>query len=177
MEQTGLARSTIGAAARGAHRPGPGRRGPQGHVDRRAAAGLLVFNAAAGVVLAVDAGASRVALAISDLNGESSPSVPRCATSTPTRGHAGWACDGLDALLAEVGRSHADVRCVGVGPPGSVDFDRPPVSPLLMPGWDGFPVAETLRAHFGVDVLVDSDVNVMALGEARQHDPDEQIVV
>jgi predicted NBD/HSP70 family sugar kinase len=43
-----------------------------------------------------------------------------------------------------------------------------------MPGWDGFPVAETLRTHFGVDALVDNDVNVMALGEARR---DEQLVV
>ena len=61
------------------------------------------------------------------------------------------------------------MRCVGVGLPGSVDFSTGrPVSPLLMPGWDGFPVAETLRAHFGVDVLVDGDANVMALGEARQ---------
>ena len=44
-----------------------------------------------------------------------------------------------------------------------------------MPGWDGFPVADTLREHFGVDVLVDNDVNVMALGEAYRHDDDGQL--
>jgi predicted NBD/HSP70 family sugar kinase len=46
-----------------------------------------------------------------------------------------------------------------------------------MPGWDGFPVADTLREHFGVDVLVDNDANVMALGEAGHHDGEGPLVV
>ncbi|HEY6891595.1 MAG TPA: ROK family transcriptional regulator [Solirubrobacter sp.] len=179
MEQTGLARSTVGlrlaeliaqglvTEARGT--ASTGGRPPQ----------MLAFNAAAGVVLAVDAGASRVALAISDLNGDilAERTEVRDIDIGP-RDTLPWVCDGLDALLAEVGRSHADVRCVGVGLPGSVDFSTGrPVSPLLMPGWDGFPVAGTLRSHFGVDVLVDGDANVMALGEARQLGVAEHLVV
>ena len=34
-----------------------------------------------------------------------------------------------------------------------------------MPGWDGFPLAERLAADFAGPVLVDNDVNIMALGE------------
>ena len=81
-------------------------------------------------------------------------------------------------MLADLGRERAEVRCVGVGLPGSVDFKhRAPGEPAPDAGLGRFPVADTLRAHFDAPVLVDNDVNVMALGEARQHDPSEQLVV
>ncbi|HEU4347269.1 MAG TPA: ROK family transcriptional regulator [Actinoplanes sp.] len=54
----------------------------------------------------------------------------------------------------------------GVGVPGPVSFrEGVPVSPPIMPGWNHFPVRETLAAEFGCPVLVDNDVNIMALGE------------
>jgi predicted NBD/HSP70 family sugar kinase len=34
-----------------------------------------------------------------------------------------------------------------------------------MPGWDGFPVADDLHIRYGVPVVVDNDVNLMAWGE------------
>ena len=34
-----------------------------------------------------------------------------------------------------------------------------------MPGWNNFPVRETFSAELGCPVLVDNDVNIMALGE------------
>jgi predicted NBD/HSP70 family sugar kinase len=34
-----------------------------------------------------------------------------------------------------------------------------------MPGWDGFPVREALSQELGCPVMVDNDVNLMALGE------------
>lgn len=55
---------------------------------------------------------------------------------------------------------------VGVGLPGPVDFHGGvPVSPPIMPGWDGYPVRDAIAREFGVPVQVDNDVNVMALGE------------
>jgi predicted NBD/HSP70 family sugar kinase len=39
------------------------------------------------------------------------------------------------------------------------------VSPPIMPGWNNFPVRETFSAELGCPVLVDNDVNIMALGE------------
>jgi predicted NBD/HSP70 family sugar kinase len=42
-----------------------------------------------------------------------------------------------------------------------------PVKPPIMPGWDGFPVADTLSAAFGCPVVVENDANLRALGEAR----------
>ncbi|WP_069113636.1 MULTISPECIES: ROK family transcriptional regulator [Jiangella] len=55
---------------------------------------------------------------------------------------------------------------VGVGVPGPVDFHGGmPVSPPIMPGWDGYPVRDALARELGCPVLLDNDVNVMALGE------------
>ena len=54
----------------------------------------------------------------------------------------------------------------GVGVPGPVDFNRGlPMSPPIMPGWDGYPVRDTLARELGCPVVLDNDVNVMALGE------------
>jgi predicted NBD/HSP70 family sugar kinase len=40
-----------------------------------------------------------------------------------------------------------------------------PVSPPIMPGWDRYPVRDALSRELGSPVLLDNDVNVMALGE------------
>lgn len=54
----------------------------------------------------------------------------------------------------------------GIGVPGPVRFpEGVPVSPPIMPGWDGFPVREALSQELGCPVMVDNDVNLMALGE------------
>jgi glucokinase-like ROK family protein len=55
---------------------------------------------------------------------------------------------------------------IGVGVPGPVRFlDGMPVSPPIMPGWHEYPVRDLLARRFGCPVLVDNDVNVMAVGE------------
>ncbi|MET7640102.1 ROK family transcriptional regulator [Streptomyces sp. NPDC005438] len=56
----------------------------------------------------------------------------------------------------------------GIGVPGPVRFpEGVPVAPPIMPGWDGFPVREALGQELGCPVLVDNDVNLMALGEQQ----------
>ncbi|MEW9555699.1 ROK family transcriptional regulator [Nonomuraea sp. NPDC050783] len=72
----------------------------------------------------------------------------------------------LDRLLAEAGRARPMLRAIGIGVPGPVEFATGrPNNPPIMPGWNDYPVPE----YFGdeVSVLVDNDVNVMALGEHR----------
>lgn len=67
-------------------------------------------------------------------------------------------------LLAEHGVQRP--AGVGIGVPGPVDFHAGvPVSPPIMPGWDGYPVRDALSRELGCPVLLDNDVNVMALGE------------
>ena len=62
----------------------------------------------------------------------------------------------------------AHVWGVGVGLPGPVEFETgTPVSPPIMPGWDGFDVRSFFATRYHAPVWVDNDVNVMALGELR----------
>ncbi|WP_207782669.1 ROK family transcriptional regulator [Phytoactinopolyspora limicola] len=57
-----------------------------------------------------------------------------------------------------------------IGLPGPVDIEAGRVeSPARMPGWHSFGVAEYVRDQLGVPVLVDNDVNLMALGEHFAH--------
>ncbi|MEJ3745162.1 ROK family transcriptional regulator [Actinomycetes bacterium KLBMP 9797] len=70
----------------------------------------------------------------------------------------------VNKLRAETGGTR--FTGAGVGIPGPVSFrDGVPVSPPFMPGWHRFPVRETLATELGCPVLVDNDVNLMALGE------------
>lgn len=77
----------------------------------------------------------------------------------------------LDKALELLGKLRADglaphVRGAGIGVPGPVSFrDGVPVVPPIMPGWDQFPVREAMSQELGCPVLVDNDVNLMALGE------------
>jgi len=43
------------------------------------------------------------------------------------------------------------------------------VAPPIMPGWDGFSIPRWFAAHYDAPVLVDNDVNIMALGEHWTH--------
>ncbi|MCX4514062.1 ROK family transcriptional regulator [Streptomyces sp. NBC_01619] len=82
-------------------------------------------------------------------------------------------------LLAEAGAGPTDVCGIGLSVPGPVDFGTGRVvQPPIMPGWDGFPIRETMQEayeeHVGpsrepgpVPVLVDNDANLMAYAEHR----------
>jgi predicted NBD/HSP70 family sugar kinase len=75
--------------------------------------------------------------------------------------------DRLRQLLVANDRDPERVRHVVAGLPAPVDFQHGcAVRPPIMPGWDGYPVADYLHEQFGVPVTVDNDVNLMALGEA-----------
>jgi glucokinase-like ROK family protein len=71
--------------------------------------------------------------------------------------------------LANLAISPERVISFGIGVPGPVDFEAGMlIAPPIMPGWDGYPIRATLWRTFpNAAVIVDNDVNVMALGELR----------
>ena len=128
----------------------------------------LRFNAAAGVILVAELGATSIEVAAADLAG--SISMARGEDADVTLGPAhilGRVAELFDELVdALPGDAH--VWGVGVGLPGPVEFDTgTPVSPPIMPGWDGFDVRSFFATRYHAPVWVDNDVNVMALGELR----------
>ena len=75
-----------------------------------------------------------------------------------------WRSRLLRKVMAEVGVT--GLSGAGVGVPGPVDFHRGvSVSPPIMPGWDGYPVRDAVSRDLGCPVVLDNDVNVMAVGE------------
>lgn len=167
VEASGLARSTVGA-----------------RVDALLASGLLAavgeaastggrpptrfaFNRHARIALGFDIGATHATVAVTDLAGQpltertwalAIDEGPELVLNSVTRA--------ARELIVEASRKEADLIGVGVGLPGPVEHSTGrPTNPPIMPGWDGYDVPERLGREFAVPVLVDNDVNVMALGE------------
>jgi predicted NBD/HSP70 family sugar kinase len=141
----------------------------------------FAFNRDAGVVLAADLGATHSRVAVTDLAGdvlaEAREDIPIAQGPEVV---LGWLEQTFDGLLKESGRGRDVVQGVGVGVPGPVEFvTGTPVAPPIMPGWDGYGVAAHLRSRYGALVLVDNDVNIMALGEywSRWRDNDHLLFV
>lgn len=96
-----------------------------------------------------------------------------CQSRCPT-----GADDGPDAVIEriiqiaeEVKRDappRADLGGIGIGTPGTIDWERTTVSqPSNLPGWGTVNMKEVLQSHFGsLDVVVENDANVAGLGSA-----------
>jgi predicted NBD/HSP70 family sugar kinase len=132
---------------------------------------VLAFNRSAGVVLVADLGATHSRLAVSDLAG--APLSERAYdtdVARPPEEVLDWVHERFEVLLEEIGRTADDVRGIGIGVPAPVAFSRgEPVAPPMMPGWDGFSIPGWFSRHYDAPVLVDNDVNIMALGEHWTH--------
>jgi predicted NBD/HSP70 family sugar kinase len=132
---------------------------------------VLAFNREAGVVLAADLGATHSRLAVADLAASPLAEMPlevdiaEGPEAVLEQVHAHFL-----EMLARVGRKPADVQGIGVGVPGPVKFSAgAPVNPPIMPGWDGFAIPAWFGDRYDAPVLVDNDVNIMALGEHWSH--------
>ena len=129
----------------------------------------ITFRADAGHVLVADLGATSIDVAVTDLEGRilGHRDEPSDIAAGPE------AClQRVDELFAELTSATRDLPGrlwgVGIGVPGPVEFrSGRPVSPPIMPGWDGYPVRERFAARYGAPVWVDNDVNLLALGEWR----------
>ena len=131
----------------------------------------LAFNDRSGVVLCADLGATHSRLAVCDLGAV--PLAERASELDIASGPDA-VLDVVQAhfadLLAEAGRGHGNVQGIGIGVPGPVAFDRgEPTNPPIMPGWDGFSIPGWFADRYDAPVLVDNDVNIMALGEHWTH--------
>ncbi|MEV0587191.1 ROK family transcriptional regulator [Nonomuraea sp. NPDC050310] len=127
----------------------------------------LEFNASGGVVLVAALGASRTRVAVCDLAGrelagrrfhidvEEGPDVVLPLLM-----------DTWEELLGD--RPRSMIRGVGMGVPATVEFaEGRTESARVMASWTGVVIPPIIRRRFDVPVLVDNDVNVLAVGEHR----------
>lgn len=132
---------------------------------------MLAFNHQAGVVLVADLGATHARVAVTDLAGTTL--AERAGDLDIALGPAEvlkWVSARFHELLDQTAHAPVDVRGIGIGVPGPVEFDTGrPVNPPIMPGWDGFDIPGWFADRYGAPVLVDNDVNIMARGEHWVH--------
>nr|WP_298885592.1 ROK family transcriptional regulator [uncultured Serinicoccus sp.] len=173
-EETGMARSTVAARVdvllrMGLVAPVGGGRSTGGRPPA-----LIAMNPAARVVAGVDVGATHAVAALTDLGG--TVLGERRAALDVADGPdvvLGWVTGAIGELLAETRRPATDLAAVGIGLPGPVQHSSGrPINPPIMPGWDRYDVPAHLQRTYPVPVLVDNDVNIMALGEQGTFLPD-----
>lgn len=170
---TGLARSTVAARVDVLMRLGLVT--PYG--DARSTGGrppsLLAVNPAARVVLGVDLGATHARAAIADLSGEllAEERADLEIAEGPDVVLA-WVETVAHRLLEHAQRPITDLAAIGVGLPGPVEHSTGrAINPPIMPGWDRYDVPAHVQQAFPVPVLIDNDVNIMALGEQHAQFP------
>jgi len=121
----------------------------------------------AGAAIGMDVGGTTTAAGLVGTGGEVLAHL-----QAPTHGHGpGTALDTLLELLGRlegVARSRGiHVTGVGIGVPGLVDADRGVIGADIhyAPELAGTPLADIVGGRLGRPVVVDNDVNVLALGE------------
>lgn len=134
---------------------------------------LLQINTQLGYIVGVDIGATSVEMVLTDVAGQP---LQRCGEAADVRLDPKQFFDRCIQLIREMieaqGVGSEKILGIGVGVPGPVNFARGVlVAPPLMPDWENFPIRNFLKESFpAAFVVVDNDVNIMALGEQRAGD-------
>lgn len=134
---------------------------------------LLRVNDNLGYLVGLDIGASSIDMALADVGGNI---LQRCSEPADARRPPDVFLARCSELILDMAASQGcrpdQILGIGVGVPGPVDFSRGVlVAPPLMPGWENFSIREFFQRTFpAAYVIVDNDVNIMALGEQRAGD-------
>jgi glucokinase-like ROK family protein len=134
---------------------------------------LLSINDQLGLLVGLDIGATSVDMVLTDVCGKV---LQRRTEPADVRKPPEEFLHRCSELILEMvtaqGRKPDQILGIGVGVPGPVDFSRGVlVAPPLMPEWENFPIRTYFQRTFvSAYVVVDNDVNIMALGEQRNGD-------
>lgn len=128
---------------------------------------VLEINPKRGLVAAVDMGATHINLAIADF---SAKIIEEISLSFDINQGPQICLAEADRILKELlehsGINISQIMAVGVGVPGPVITDAGiVVSPPIMPGWDGYPIRDSLQKQWGIPVSLNNDAELGALGE------------
>ncbi|WP_339286564.1 ROK family protein [Paenibacillus sp. FSL R5-0486] len=172
--QTGLSKPTVSLAVEHLiDRNLVREMGPADNAQGRKAT-LIRFNETAYYVCGIDIGATRIRIALSDLNGEiiAYRTYPMVAQEAYER---------AEATMLELLRSHMNelldenhlnwdqIQCIGFGIPGVVLPESGRINRIVDPlaGLEEAFSLESLSGAFPCEVILENDVNLAALGEYR----------
>jgi glucokinase-like ROK family protein len=128
---------------------------------------VLEIDPARGFVVGVDFGASHLSILIADLgiNILEELEIPINIKDGP-KICIDQANHLLHDLLKKVGKELSVVLAIGVGVPGPIVSEAGMVlAPPIMPGWDRFPIRNTLEKMWGCPISLSNDSELGVLGE------------
>lgn len=134
----------------------------------------LLLNEDSYVVAGVDFGATHAVASLADLSGKILVSIDtKRQISDGPEVCLRWMIEEIRHLLAGLKIEENRLLAIGIGVPGPVEHESgKPANPPIMPGWDGFDIPARVNQDLKAKVLVDNDVNVMAVGERHLTYPD-----
>ena len=130
---------------------------------------MIGLNTAFGVILSADVGESLIRLGVADLAGNllARSEVPYHPEDGPEPALS-LIVDGLDRLLDGFATRQFPVG-IGVSMPAPTDAAAGVVmGPSILRGWDGFPLTDWLENALGIPAMIENDVNLLTLFEARR---------
>lgn len=137
-------------------------------------AARFVMDPLARCVAAVDFGATHLTIALADLCGTVIVEHDEpCDIADGPEVLLDRAADLIGTLQQKAALKDVPLASIGIGVPGPVQHSTGrPTNPPIMPGWDNFDVPGYVQRRYPVPVLVDNDVNIMAIGEHAAYWPD-----
>ena len=128
---------------------------------------VLEINPSCGYVIGIDFGATHLNLLLADISArileeleveiDIQDGPESCLEEANSR---------VQELLKKAKLNLKDVLAIGVGVPGPVVAEEGMVlTPPIMPGWDRFPIRDTLQKLWGHPVSVNNDAELGVLGE------------
>ena len=128
---------------------------------------MLQMNPRRGHVLGVDMGATHLRITLADLGARvvQEEEHPFDITRGPETS-LDLLNRRLRALLERAGLAANQVAALGVGVPGPVrSAEGMVLAPPIMPGWDRYPIRESLMSTWKMPVMLNNDAELGALGE------------
>lgn len=129
---------------------------------------MLVFNAEAGNIVAIDLESTHVRIGLTDLrcNVLHTVSSDDIDVAKGPRNVLDRIKELIAGLLRDKNVKGSKIMGVGMGVPGPAKYSAGLAASLsIMPGWDGFPIADYWRSTFRSPSHIDNNVYTMALGE------------
>ena len=127
----------------------------------------FTVDSAAGFVIGIDIGSTRLRVAAVDIYGEKLRELELETASGGPRAVEEQITGAVRRIDRELATSHRELLAMGVSTPGVVDPATRRVTSLAwhLSATGEFDSLTTLESRFGVPVLVDNDINMAAVGE------------
>ncbi len=118
-------------------------------------------------IIGIDLGGTKIYGALMDLNGQIIHEIYYDYHQTRAEESIQVVFQVIDGLIKNSSLKNDELGGIGIGVPGITDPERGIVSFAPGLGWQGFPLKEHLEKRYTCPVLIENDVNLAALGEAR----------